>query len=127
MDAFFSKDDLMDMTSLLQYLRNRTSAEIVVRITNDQVIPEKTAREEFARLGMDTGEKSLSLLIYINLFQRKFVVLAGKKVVDKLGKEKIQEELDKMADRFRKYQFGFALHACISAIGTELSKTLPAE
>jgi len=127
MDAYFSKDDLMDVTSLLIYMRGRTSAEIVVRITSDQVMPEKTAREEFSRLGLDTGEESKALLIYVNLFHRKFIVLPGKKVMKALRRERLQEHVDKMSERFRKYQFGFGLHDCISAIGNELTQKLPAK
>jgi len=125
MDAFFSKDDLMDITSLLEYMRGRTSAEIVVRITSDQVMMERTAREEFSRLGLDGSDESEALLLCVNLFHRKFVLLPGKKVLEALGTDNLRDHLDRMSDRFRKYQFGFGLHDFLSAVGNELSKKLP--
>ncbi len=126
MDEFFSKDDLLDLTSMLKYVERRTKAEIVVRITKDQVMMEKTAREEFARLGLDTSDDSLALFIYVNLFQRKFALLAGKKILTEFGEDWLKEHAEKLSERFRKYQFGFGIHEIVSTIGNQLAEKFPA-
>jgi len=126
MDEFFSKDDLLDLTSMLKYVERRTEAEIIVRITKDQVMIEQTARGEFSRLGLDTSDKSLGLLIYINLFQRKFALLAGKKILDTMGQDWLRDHAEKLSERFRKYQFGFGIHELVSTIGNQLADEFPA-
>ena len=126
MDEFFSKDDLLDLTAMLKYVERRTAAEIIVRITKDQVMMEQTARDEFSRLGLDTSDKSLGLLIYVNLFHRKFALLAGKRILDEMGQNWLKDHAERLSERFRKYQFGFGIHEIISTIANQLADEFPA-
>ncbi len=125
MDEFFSKGDLFDLTGILKHLEQTTSFEIVVRITSKKVMMEETARAEYTQLGLDRSKDNAGLLLYINLFHRKFIFLAGDGIVDKLGGEWLQKYADMLEERFRKYKFGFGLHDVIARIGMDLKEHFP--
>jgi uncharacterized membrane protein len=125
LDEFFSKGDLFDLTGILKHSEQTTSCEVVVRITSDRVMMEETARAEYTQLGLDRSNEKTGLLLYINLFHRKFIFLAGDSIVDKLGEEWLQKYADMLEERFRKYQFGFGLHDVVARIGLDLKESFP--
>jgi uncharacterized membrane protein len=125
LDEFFSKGDLFDLTGILKHLEQTTSCEVVVRITSDKVMMEETARAEYTRLGLDRSNAKTGLLLYINLFHRKFIFLAGDRIVEKLGEEWLRKYGDMLEERFRKYKFGFGLHDVIARIGLDLKEHFP--
>lgn len=126
MDQFFSRGDLFDLTGVLKRLEQLTTCEVVVRITSDRVMPEQTARAEYMQLGLDLPKEKTGLLLYINLFHREFVLLAGDDIIERLGETWMQEYADMLEDRFRKYQFGFGLHDVIARMGLDLKEHFPA-
>jgi uncharacterized membrane protein len=125
LDEFFSKNDLFDLTGILKHIEQTTRCDVVVRITSDKVMPEETARWEFVQLGLDRSEEKTGLLLYINLFHRKFIFLAGDEIIDKLGERWLVEYAEMLGGRFRRYQFGFGLHDVIARIGVDLKKHFP--
>jgi uncharacterized membrane protein len=125
LDEFFSKSDLFDLTGILKHLEQTTSCEVVVRITSDRVMTEETARAEFTQLGLDRSSDKTGFLLYINLFHRMFIFLAGDSIVDKLGDEWLQNYADMLEERFRKYKFGFGLHDVVARIGLDLRQHFP--
>ncbi len=125
MDEFFSKSDLFDLTGILKHLEQTTSCEVVVRITSDRAMIEETARAEYNQLGLDRSNENNGLLLYINLFHRKFIFLAGDSIVDKLGEEWLQKYANMLEERFRKHKFGFGLHDVVARIGVDLRQHFP--
>lgn len=125
MDEFFSKGDLFDLTGILKHLEQTTSCEVVVRITSDRMMMEETARAEYTQLGLHRSDEKTGLLLYINLFHRKFMFLAGDGIVDKLGEEWLRKYIDMLGERFRKYKFGFGLHDVIARMGMDLKEHFP--
>ena len=127
MDEFFSTGDLFDLTGILKHLEQTTSCEVVVRITSDRVMMEETARAEYTQLGLDRLKEKTGLLLYVNLFHRKFIFLAGDSIVDKLGEEWLRKYADMLEERFRKYKFGFGLHDVVARIGLDLRQHFPVD
>ncbi len=125
MDQFFSKDDLFDLTGILKHVEQITECEVVVRIVSDKVATQDAARSEFIQLGLDRSAEKTGLLLYINLFHRRFIFLVGEGIASKLGENWLQEYADMLEDRFRKYQFGFGLHDVIARIGVYLEQHFP--
>ena len=125
LDEFFSKNDLFDLTGMLKLTEQMTSCEIVVRITKDRVMMEQTAREEYVRLGLGRPADRSGLLLYINLFHRKFIFLADNRITEKLGEEWLRKYADMLSDRFRKYRFGFGIHDLISRMCHDLKTYFP--
>jgi len=125
MDELFSKSDLFDLTGILKHLEQVTSCEIVVRITSDRVMMEQAARAEYTQLGLNRSKDRTGLLLYINLFHRRFIYLAGDGIVEKLGEAWLQKYADMLEERFRKYQFGFGLHDVIARVGMDLKAYFP--
>lgn len=124
MEQLFSKSDLADIAGIIKHFEQTTSCEIVVRITADRVMPEKAAREEFIRFGLDKAD-GRGILLYVNLFQHRFVLLAGDAIVEKLGEAWLQEHIDRLSDRFRKYRFGFGIHDLVSRMAIDLKEHFP--
>ena len=125
MEQFFSADDLCDLTGMLKQIEQAASCEVVVRIVRDKIGTDQAARSEFMRLGLDRSTEKTGLLLYINLFHRRFIFLAGDGIVARLGKSWLEAYADMLEDRFRKYQFGFGLHDVIARIGRDLMEHFP--
>jgi uncharacterized membrane protein len=125
MEQGFVSSDLKDIAGVVKYFEQKTICELVVRISAEKAMPEPAAREEFVRLGLDRDQRSLGLLIYINTFQRTFVILSGSGIVEKLGEDWAAEHSRTLSDRFRKYQFGYGLHEIISRMAQQLSVHFP--
>lgn len=125
MEQLFSADDLTDIAGIVKKFEQVTGCEIAVRITNDKVMPEKASRSEFVRLGLDKAADNAGMLIYVNLFQHRLVLLAGSAIKEKLGEEWLQQQIDRLSDRFRKYQFGFGIHDAVSRMAIDLKEHFP--
>ena len=125
MEQLFTRDDLTDISGIVKYFEQQTSCELVVRITHDRSDPEEAAQIEFDRLGLNRHEGRLGVLLYINLFHHRFVILSGYGIVEKLGEHWADEFAEMLSDRFRKYQFGFGLHDIVSRMANKLKEHFP--
>jgi len=125
LEQLFTQDDLSDITGIVKRFEQMTGGEIVVRITNDKIMPEEAARAEFVRLGLDNAANGAGMLLYVSLFQHKLVLLAGAGITEKLGEAWLQQQIDKLSDRFRKYQFGFGIHDFVSRMAVDLKEQFP--
>ena len=126
MEQLFTRNDLTDIAGIVKHFEQQTSCELVVRITHDRVISDDAAQIEFTRLGLNRHEGRLGLLLYVNLFQHRFVILSGHSIVDKLGGDWADKHAEMLSDRFRKYRFGFGLHDIVSRMANELKLHFPA-
>jgi len=125
LEQLFAGDDLSDIAGMVKRFEQMTGCEIVVRITNDKIMPEKAARAEFVKLGLDKAANGAGILLYVNLFQHKLILLAGAGITEKLGETWLQQQIDRLSDRFRKYQFGFGIHDTVSRMAIDLKEHFP--
>jgi len=124
-EQIFNRDDFCDVTGIVKSAEQTTSCEIVVRMSRDRVMTDPTSRSEFALLGLNDLPEKNGLLIYINLFQHRFVMLAGSGIMDKMGKEWLKGYSEMLQQRFRGYQFGFGLHDVVARMAGDLKKYFP--
>jgi uncharacterized membrane protein len=124
MAQYFSKDDLMDLRGIVKQFEIRTGCELVLRIVTDRVMSDEASKREYSRLGLGQTQGRPGMLLYVNLFQRRFTFLADRRIIKNVGDGWLGKYSDVLSDRFRKYQFGFGLHDVIGRMAIDLGETL---
>jgi uncharacterized membrane protein len=104
----------------------RTSGEIRVSVSplfwGDV---RKAAEKAFVRLGMSAKENRNAVLFFVVPARRKFVVLGGAGIHEKVGQEYWHHLVRTVSEKFNEGDFTGGLVAGIEAVGENLAKHFP--
>lgn len=104
-----------------------TSGDVVVHISNLRVNdPVAIARSEFKKLGLDAETKTASLLIFLAPKSKKFAVVGGADLHEKVGQAWWDELAALLAEHFKAGRYTDGLEAAIQRAGTALKHHFPA-
>jgi uncharacterized membrane protein len=111
----------------IQAAEEKTSGRIVVYIGHRRVAdPLVEARRLFRKLGLESGDEKAGLLLFVAPKTRKFAVLGGKALHEKLGQEWWDRLAEMIAKDFREDRYTAGLLAAIEQAGHALHAHFPA-
>jgi uncharacterized membrane protein len=105
----------------IQAAEENTAGRIVVYIGHRRVAdPLVEARRLFRKLGLESGGDKAGLLLFVAPKTRKFAVLGGKALHEKLGQEWWDRLAEMIAKEFREDRYTAGLLAAIGEAGRVL-------
>lgn len=127
---FFTDDDFLRISEVIQENEKTTAGEIRVAIKDN--IPmfgksniRKLAEEEFARLGMNNTRDKTGILIYVNLLLRQFYILADSGINEKVEQSNWDNIRDEIQNQFKKGNYTEGIIYGLNEVGKILTGHFP--
>ncbi len=130
---FLNDDELLRISKKIKDSEKVTSAEIVVSIKEQRRFWEfkKTIRDlaekEFRNAGISNTVDKTGVLIFIILSEKRFYILADKKVSEKIDQIFFESLADEMSAQFKSGNFSSGIINCINKLTTILAEIFPVQ
>jgi uncharacterized membrane protein len=124
---FFNEEERKKILDAIREAESRTSGRIRVRVEKTCKDPMLDARKAFTALGMHRTEKRNSLLFFLSVEDRKFVILGDDGIHKKVPEGFWEKVRDAVEADFRKKRFAEGLADGIRMAGEQLALHFPHE
>lgn len=127
---FFTDDDFLRVSETIKENEKTTAGEIQVAIKNDVPFLKKEsiqqlAEKEFFRLGMNNTRDKTGILIYVNLLQRQFYILADSGINEKVDQKTWDNIRNEIQNEFKLGHYTEGLIYGINEVGRILTDHFP--
>jgi len=127
---FFTDDDFLRISETIKENEKTTAGEIQVAIKDDVPFFSKEsiqilAEKEFFRLGMNNTRDKTGILIYVNLLQRQFYILADSGINEKVEQKTWDDIRNQIQNEFKLGHYTEGLIYGINEVGRILTDHFP--
>ena len=127
---FFTDDDFLRISETIKKNEKTTAGEIRVAIKDDITFfgkndIRKLAEEEFFRLGMNNTRDKTGILIYVNLLQRQFYILADSGINAKVEQSVWDDIRNEIQNEFKLGHYTEGIIYGINEVGKILTNHFP--
>jgi len=128
---FFSDDDFLRISRIIKETEKITSGEIKVSIKDKTNFRDrnkgihKRAEEEFYKLGMDKTRDKTGILLFLQLNERQFYILADEGINSKVKPDTWNKVKDEIQDEFMHGRFSEGIIKGVEKVGRILSEHFP--
>ena len=128
---FFSDDDFLRISNKIKEMEKKTSGEIRVAVKEKKSFFNRKkqiralAERAFYKLNMHNTRDKTGILLYLQLNERQFYILADKGINEKVGEAAWQKVRDEIQSQFHDGKFSEGLIWGIERVGKILSEYFP--
>ena len=128
---FFLDDDFLRISRKIKEMEKITSGEIKVSIKDKNNFRDrkkgihKRAEDEFYKLGMNITRDRSGILLFLQLNERQFYILADEGINSKVQHDTWEKVKDEIQDEFRHGHFSEGIIRGIEMVGKILSEHFP--
>lgn len=128
---YFNDDDLLRISHKISEMEKTTSGEIRISVSEKRKFSDrkkelrKLAEEEFFRLKMNETRDKTGILLFIQLNEKKFYILADEGINSKVEQSTWDTIRDEMLNEFKSGRYSDGVLLGIQKIGTVLSEYFP--
>jgi len=128
---FFSDDDFLRISGKIKEMEKNTSGEIRIAVKEKKSLLDRKkniralAEKEFYKLNMHNTRGKTGILLYLQLHERQFYILADKGIHEKVGEETWHIVRDEIQLLFHDGKFSQGLIWGIERVGKILSEHFP--
>lgn len=128
---FFSDDDFLRISRKIKEVEKLTSGEIKVSIKDKTLFWDrkkgihKKAEDEFYKLGMNNTRDKTGILLFLQLNERQFYILADEGINSKVQPDTWEKVKDEIQEEFMHGHFSEGIIKGIEKVGRILSEHFP--